>query len=123
MRLVRLGKFDRQGGAVDPAVSSGKGDDTESRPEESRGPSLVGGDMRGLMAQHRFVRLSEGGERNGIGRRAAGGEPDLGVDVQEFADQVTGPSADRVVAIAWIGPVVDPGQRLHHLRHGAGGVV
>ena len=75
------------------------------------------------VGQHRLVRLGEGGEGQGVGGRAGGGEPHLGVGVQQGADEIAGPRAHGPVAIAGLGPAGEPAEHLEHLGHGPGDIV
>ena len=121
--LVGPSQGDDQSGGIDPARRSRQREDAEARPEETGRPCLVGRHMRRLVSCDRLVRLYERRKRQGVGGRAAGGEPDLAVGVEQAADQVRRTPADPVRAVAGLKAAVEPDQRVQHLGHGPGDVV
>jgi hypothetical protein len=107
----------------DLARGARQADQPAALAEEARRAGLVGADVGVLVGQHRLVRGGQQGQGEGVGGRARGGEPDLGVGVQQGADAVAGGLADVVGPIARGRPGIGGDQGLHDLGHGAGDVV
>ena len=91
--------------------------------EKLRRAALVGLDVRHFVAEDRVVRLAHRGQGQRIGGGTVEAEKDLGVVLEDLANQLAGPRRPLVVAIARHRPdirLLETGPRLGAV---AGGVV
>ena len=106
-----------------PVAGSRQPDQLGAVAEEFRRTAFVIGDMALLMGDHRPPGPCDAGERQRIGRRAAGHQEDGDLALEDVGKQRLDAAGPCVGAVGGGRAVIGGGDRRHHWRARAGRVV